>query len=341
MEEKDGTNLRAPTSSLMTGRWWKASGYEIRKNRIVPRPRATITTYDPWADGVEPPPRGAKSSERRPYTTLVDLVDSFAFAPESDGAVAGLDDRSREAICQWCCDHGLLGVLLHLVDSVTFPNERGDLVRFVRAGDRWVLSPIRDRLVRHARRRTAGGVARPVYQGIDAPSASVQRLDEDVCHGEALDETWTRFFAGASVVPAPQSREFWRAYGEPLDEFVEAATFLRDAIEDVSDREGRALPKSKKRDALATINRLTSAVATEIDLGRDGGIAHRWSSPSLIATFAQMVKEDVVSRRIAVCSGCGRTFVTRSPWARFCSDTCKQRVRKRRQRARTTGDISG
>jgi len=181
-------------------------------------------------------------------------------------------------------------------------------------------------------------VARPLYEAIDAPFASVQRLDEDARHPESLDETWTRFFVSAagdpSFVPAPRSRGFWRAYGEPLDEFVDSATFLRDAVYGIGDRETRPPSKSQKRESLSAINRLTSSLSTEIELGADGRIVHRWSSPSLLATYAQMVKEDVVSRRVAFCSGCGRAFVTRSPWAHFCSETCKQRIRKRRQRAR-------
>src|SRR5581483_354085 len=105
------TPLKEPSPSLVTGTWWKASTYEIRKNRIVPASRATLTAYDPWAPSDVVAPLGAKQSEERPYTSLVDLVDSLGYAPESEGAASGLDEASRSAICAWCSEHGLLGVL--------------------------------------------------------------------------------------------------------------------------------------------------------------------------------------------------------------------------------------
>ena len=139
--------------------------------------------------------------------------------------------------------------------------------------------------------------------------------------------------------PRPLTPEFWRAYAEPVEEFVLAATQLADAIE----RLGTAKPlndatdgdRQTLRDGMDKLQSLVRTVTPAVVPTPEGSLRQEWISTSLLGSFAMMALLDLTeSRRVVACESCGGLFVTKAYQARYCSSTCRFRVQKRRHRSR-------
>jgi hypothetical protein len=82
------------------------------------------------------------------------------------------------------------------------------------------------------------------------------------------------------------------------------------------------------------LNALAAPVSTSLVAAGSGDYEYRWSSPSLLASYAQMLKQDVVGKLIFSCARCGALFVASHPHAAYCPDGCAEIVQKQRQRKR-------
>jgi hypothetical protein len=127
--------------------------------------------------------------------------------------------------------------------------------------------------------------------------------------------------------PAPNSDEFWRAYGEDVVEFARYAVTLSEALTGVRQ-------KSAKQRAfhLARLNELLGPVSLE--LMEETRPRARFASPSLIATLATMAFFDISGGvRFAHCErfGCARLFATTRTERRFCSPACQETAKRRRR----------
>src|ERR1019366_3090302 len=71
--------------------WWRHSQYELRDNRICPKPKARLMSYHPWADYESGKRRPGESP---PYLSLLNLLDEIRpeVRPESSGSPPFIDD---------------------------------------------------------------------------------------------------------------------------------------------------------------------------------------------------------------------------------------------------------
>ncbi|MBI3910612.1 MAG: CGNR zinc finger domain-containing protein [Armatimonadetes bacterium] len=132
--------------------------------------------------------------------------------------------------------------------------------------------------------------------------------------------------------------ELWSRLCEPVEGFREAVRQLREAYnlcqswqsgrrsEDLFDRIGVQLTYHIHR----THNALGYSAVD--DTWRDA-----WSFPSLLSALYMMLYQDFINgRELRVCGreGCGRPFVADRDRQRFCSDSCRNRVKQKAWRER-------
>ncbi len=140
--------------------------------------------------------------------------------------------------------------------------------------------------------------------------------------------------------PSPLSDAFWRAYAEPVEDFVKAAVQLCNALnllDGAADVGSQALGRVRK--GMDILHALTRTIRPTL-LPSDGVLRQEWLSTSLLGTLAMMVLLDLTERRrILTCEKCGGVFVTKAYQARYCSDRCRFTAQKRRHRARQKGKV--
>lgn len=99
--------------TFYAGRWWRADAYEVRDGYIAPVAGAALRPFDPLDEFQDA--RAGRGEAESPYLALINLVDRIAFDARGE-----LTADSRSRILAWCGAHGLLGLLLHQVQQVTF-----------------------------------------------------------------------------------------------------------------------------------------------------------------------------------------------------------------------------
>lgn len=356
------------SSELIAGRWWRFSRYELDGRHIVPAKRAKLEEYDPWADyragddvaarASHPQPAG-KRAFQPPYMTLMDMLADLPFHAGSEGEPSALKAAGRETILDWCSRHGLLGVLpqrARLVTLAPVAGKKNDATqtRYVRTTDReWVATRTSVSLDPAARSNTRPRVRRPDPPELVTPRVVVEAEDSSETRQEGLDVTWARFFPGTPeneretfAYPRPLSPEFWRAYGEPLHDFLDSARLLQRVLRllayarETDDPEDE--PERIARWELRRLNRLVAAVSPALHFA-DGEFRQRWSSPSLLGSYAMMALLDLSGHRVRACAECGRLFVTDAHQTRYCTRAHSNRARKRayRQRLASADDKTG
>ncbi len=168
----------------------------------------------------------------------------------------------------------------------------------------------------------------PIHQGSGGPDHAI--LQPQHLTLRPLSEAWAPYFpemgqkdSGRTVYPLPLSEEFWRGYGEPLDEFANWCRILRRAVVDPGDALGRRL-----------LHALVQPVTPSV-LRTAAGLRQAWLSPSLLASLAMMALLDQTEgRQTHVCASCGKLFVSDAYQVEYCGDRCRFRVQKRRLRGR-------
>ena len=86
---------------------------------------------------------------------------------------------------------------------------------------------------------------------------------------------------------------------------------------------------------MKALNALVSPASSALWPLRDGSFEQRWVSPSLLASLAMMVLQDLTEhRRILRCTTCGRIFVSAAYQAQYCSAKCRSTAQKRAYRER-------
>ena len=160
---------------------------------------------------------------------------------------------------------------------------------------------------------------------------------------ESFSETWASFFPRIPDAdrekfqyPAPFEPAFWHHYAEPVRDFVYRARKFRTAVEGI--RYWKETPQSERQGPVTlteALNFLTAPVRWSAHPMEDGSIRGRWVSPSLFATLAMMLVQDLSDQsRILNCQNCQRFFVTSAYQREYCSDRCRRTAQKRRYRAK-------
>jgi hypothetical protein len=116
-------------------------------------------------------------------------------------------------------------------------------------------------------------------------------------------------------LPAPDSKEFFRLYGEPLIAWIITVTSTAEAIFS-GDSE--------------TLNVLASRAAHVRWF--EGDCAHgKIVFPSLLSCFAEMFLQDLEEGALLkTCAHCGEDFVTDRKWTTYCSPQCAAKARQQR-----------
>jgi hypothetical protein len=123
--------------------------------------------------------------------------------------------------------------------------------------------------------------------------------------------------------PLPLTKEFWSIYAEPVPHFLENAMLLLEAVEPVLSHRDSA--------SLAHLGWLLEPVGVILLRDSEGQVREQGACPSLLSAFARMALEDISEgRRLVACECCGTRFLTDSYRARYCSERCGWRHRKRR-----------
>ena len=161
---------------------------------------------------------------------------------------------------------------------------------------------------------------------------------------ERLPQTFARFFPGVPLTeletypyPRPGTLEFAREYGEHLDDFLEAAFLLRDVADALLLKKSTSEMTKPELDRVSSskmaLEGLVAPVSRGFRITGDDTFEDYLASPSLLSSFAMMVFDDLIGRRLSRCRSCGLVFSSSAYQAEYCSDTCRRREYKRRWRA--------
>lgn len=333
-------------------RWWRFDRYEIKDSVIRPAPGSRLTRYDPWADFQQ---MRNQTNGQPAYVELARLVNELSADPATKGRITNLSSESQSLILAWCERYGLLGILpsrwvsvtlspqptpAHLKESVALrpsqvvePRKRGTRERYVRGYG------------------TTFCTVRTESDSDQAPPASVliHPFNDLRIVEEPLTKTWSHFFPSVPwhqreifAYPAPYSPAFWRLYGEPLFEFWRTARLFAGIVKYL-DRSAQIMPRGApanggsealaREQAIDSLNLLRKDVS-QVLVDEGEGLRQQWVSPSLLASFAEMLVLDLVAgRRAQYCECCGRPFVSEAYQARYCSQPCRLRQQKRNLRS--------
>jgi hypothetical protein len=323
--------------------WWRFTDYEIHAGCIRPASGAKLESYNP---GNAYEQNQTRKDIAPPYQALIDLLHEIELGPPDRISLAALTSKHQEAILQWCCAHGLLGVLPHVAQSAFlaprfapsdeyFQTCRPIQRRFERCNGAWTVSP--DYLPDHGLPFELAGqlVDDKTRRLFHEPGVNIEDLRSGQPRWELFGSTWARFFPDVPKTesetynyPLLLGKPFWQQYGEPLAKFLEAARLLRAALTD--QQKGHARGRQ-------TLNRLVSPIRISFGKSRSHGLEQRWVSPSLLATYAMMAGLDLKSTwRLHECKrkDCRKIFVSRAYQVSFCSRTCQFTFHKRKWRER-------
>lgn len=301
--------------SHITTQWWRFDGYTINGGAIGPSPRASCRTYDPWRDYAVA--RRERKEAPPPYQPLL----GFAHRLRRESG-SGSDD----AIVRWCSEHGLLGIFPAQAMLLTFgvPERIGDVsgagvstLQYVQMPSGWI-------------KRVGGDIAEGI---VLRTYAGELRVEPDLQAALSRYSLWSK-----GPVPLPLTPRFWARYTERVSDFVAAAAYFLEVIEEVA----RDQERGSDRKGAALLDALRGPAAMHL-LHTDRGYTWTWSVPSLLSAYAAMAAEDLVAgRRVLRCARCETPFVSGQYNARFCTPSCRNvqlvhehRLRQRAKQRRT------
>ena len=347
--------------------WWKAERYELRGGCIAPVKGASMQPYDPWALVEEK--RKAESGPRPLCLSAVDLCSKLKRRRDPLPRWPHVLEReSEQLLIDWCNDYGLLGLLPHEVEYFSpyprFERSEGSdqgwpvSLTFRRSGVDWQCERTRWK----GREHIAGfkesedyGIPDPkdwpsrVQPGYLKRSIEPLLLDSwmegTVPELSKLDRSWFQYFpdldwpaSAAYPFPCPYTPEFWAIYGEPIQFVYKAIRLLARCAEAMAEpKSGETVAENQsdvREHARRVLNVLAEPVSIRLNPNEDGQLVQQWESPSLLGELAVMLIFEVSRSRILKCEGCDSTFAADAYQRLYCSDTCRSRVQKRRQRAK-------
>jgi hypothetical protein len=182
---------------------------------------------------------------------------------------------------------------------------------------------------------------RQIPERAPRPGALIQDLRSGEWELLELGRSWSVYFPRlsdndrqASRYPVPLSAEFWHLYSEPVATFIDAAATLVDAVQEINKLKSTTPPGDGDmvRRRTDSLHILLEATSPGLQL-TDKGFKERWISPSLLATLAMMVFQDLTGgRRVLKCGTCNSYFFSSAYQARYCSERCRQTGQKRQWR---------
>ena len=315
--------------NIYADRWFRFEGYEIKGDYICPIADAKLVEIFPWQEFRNP---AGKKSVRQPYHSLLELASHLRW----DSRLR-LEGDGEQRVLDWCGEHGLLGLLLHRVETVILPAEK----RFTPGVSASAPTPKTTIFERRNRGWT-------VIDAVDLPTAPTKpgvyirrQLGGFQMTFEPLEKTWGSFFRDVPVrdrpgyqYPAPFTPDFWRQYCEPLGQFVAAAVSFRQAVDTLRKLGARTKPAPAEiMRAESLMHALSLPVRPLLyQHGKHYGVG--WACHSLLAAYAMMAILDLARARVLECANptCRKIFVSNTVQARYCGETCRGTVQVRKRR---------
>lgn len=246
---------------LLAGSWWRASAYEIRSGYIRPCLDAIFEQYNPWEIFNEKKQKRTRSEA--PYQSLIRIARECA--PFKNGERwMKLDQNTGQAIVGWCSQHGLLGLLLASTHTTVLAPRWGNptamekrkpgeeippvltpqSVRFTRVNGGWsgqgygrVLGP-HTLTKRYSKKSEGQPLPKRMWPSdLPRPHALVDSIVgfPGDWQEEPLSQTWATFFPDVPKrnretyqYPHPGTLEFFKSYGEPVEQFLTKAMELEE-----------------------------------------------------------------------------------------------------------------
>jgi hypothetical protein len=227
------------------------------------------------------------------------------------------------------------------------------VLRYIRDGGQWKRS-VQDAMVRCEPPPLRGDEGKPVpmAQRIRPVRASVlvRPLENTYAAPGApcdawIESAWGRYFPEVAEndregfqYPIPLSDEFWRGYGEPVEDFIQHCMIVELATAPLF-KSSPLRAVIDKDYALDYLRRLLGPCRSQPDLD-DGRPVEAKQIPSLMAHFAQMAWMDIQDKRRLLRCPCGTPFLTHSYQSQYCSRKCgsyfqKMTARAKQKNART------
>jgi transposase len=304
------------------GKWWRFDRYEIKAGSIQPAADARLHWYDPWDKFIK---TRSSNDIQPPYQSLLKLGAQLKFT--SGRYPDRVTKASQEAILDWCQEHGPLGVLLSRWEAITLAPQAGEADQFTSA--RYVHAFGQNVYHFESSGDVGGRKASVLLHGLN---------DLDLVE-ETPDKTWSKFFPSVEfekrntyAYPPPYTDEFCHLYAERLSFFCNAALLFADAVTHVASARASHVDLESEQ-ALETINLWRRPISAILEWNAKGTPEQGWHTPSLLASFAEMLAQDVTfGRATLLCPCCQFPFVSGAYQARYCSPACRQRHQKRNVR---------
>jgi hypothetical protein len=247
------------------------------------------------------------------------------------GGKRQLTGRESRVLLTWCAEHGLLGLLLMDLRSLTTwsaTDEDMQMAQAERPESDWQCIYERRGLFWSRRLRRV----HPRH-GHTTPHAVVQMSDGSIARWDLHGDQWRAYFGWALQdrdarkkypYPEPGSEGFWHLYGEPVSNIVFAVADWARAWEAIA--KGCADP--------ATAQEYVNARASRLALLQDegGDLRAFWTGAALFDHCATMAILGYESRQLKTCDRCGAPFFATTYQQIYCTPRCKEAARKSRAR---------
>jgi hypothetical protein len=325
-------NQKKPRQS---GFWYKASRYELRDDRIVPARDATFTKYDLLSRDDQIEDRRDRNASRiyaRLIQAVTDKIDPEGLPDQDDDQETDQSDRwhpissaARQRqevitrILEFSAAFGLLGILhrkyLRIVGPVVLSPDGTPMRIYCQRGEHFDWDPPQ-----------SWGRGLLLDENVNRSSMWI-----GAAHGyrdTTFEEMNTRYFGGdlPALIPAPESEEFFKNYGEPLVNWINEAVALARAVHD---EDGDAL------------SHLLRPSWTQYTLGPSLATAKFCAGSLLEAAAFQFLEDYNAGFELRYCCNATcprRLYYDNDPRSSFCSQRCAstQRQREHRQKEKLT-----
>jgi hypothetical protein len=364
--------MHSELSFDVSGEWFRWSRYDLRDGIIIP---ARVEDpfgpqrYDPWHQYRANV--GKYRTVEQPYIALLELQRQLEKAEASglrpvhadlhevptEESVVGPQNEADELILNWCNDHGLLGLVSTLCNSICFapevlplpPHESTRVVKqemHVRIGGAWESVLDVDTVIETTSKRADAAARREAKQRT-RPGVTWFNRASSVYEWKPLN--WIRrffpFFSPQVVEnafrpPCPNEEGFWADYGEPVSDFMLWCRLFTRAVEHLSGWKGGPLDSDNDymdiERPFRTLNGLAQGAAPSFHLkiGR-GAIDESRRTAGLLSSYALMFLWDRMDERRSIrCGNCGGYFVSNEKRAQYCRRACRNTAQSRRYRGK-------